>query len=111
MPQRRFSRHIARHRRHVHIAQRLLLVTHVALLLQHSQFGAHRRVSRRVGQRLMNFRSRRASLLVENVHDLPFAPAEIAMSVFPHKHMLQKKQLGAKIALHPAPVKGEYNEI
>src|SRR5271157_1247364 len=54
-----------------------------------------------------------APALVDNVHDLPLAPAQIAMSVFLHVNMLQKQHPVAKIASTRRPVKSllrGYNE-
>jgi hypothetical protein len=53
----------------------------------------------------MDLGSAGAAALVEDVHDLALAPAQIAMSVFLHSDMLQKQQPVAKIASKRRAVK------
>ena len=92
------ARRVARDGGEVDIAQRFLLMPHVALLFEHAQFGADGRIGGRVRQRLVDLAGGGAAARVENVHDLALAPAEVAMSVFAHIVMLQKQQHGVKVA-------------
>jgi hypothetical protein len=48
----------------------------VPLLFQNSQQCANCRIAGRVFEAGLHLRGRRAPMPVENVHDLPFAPAE-----------------------------------
>ena len=58
------------------IPQFFRLMPDVAFVLKHAKHGAHRGVTGRVGHGGFHFRRRRFAALVENVHDLPLAPAQ-----------------------------------
>ena len=58
----------------------------------------------------MDFGSRGAAALIEDVHDLAFSATESLVSVFAHIFaMLQKQQYVAKVASTRFRVKGNYS--
>src|SRR5690349_21495090 len=79
MPQGRLAGPVARNQRQVDIPQRLLFMPDVALLLEHAQFSAHRRVTGPVRQRLVNLRGGGAALTIHDIHELALAAAEALM--------------------------------
>ena len=90
------ARGVAGEGRDVHVAERLLLVADVAFFLEHPELGADRRVGGGVGEGLVNLGRCGPSAGVEDVHHLPLAAAQVAVSVFAHldccksSSMLQK---------------------
>ena len=61
----------------------------VAFFFEHPQLRSNRRITRGVRKRLVDLRRGRPPALVQDVHHLPLAAAEIAMSVFAGCHILQ----------------------
>ena len=63
----------------------VLLVPDVPFVFENPQHRPDRRVAGRIRQRGLDFGRRRATLAIKDVHDLPFAAAEVVVGLLTHQ--------------------------
>ena len=75
-------------RRHVDIPGPVLLVFHEALVLEHAERGADRRVAGRIGHALDDFVDGGLAVLVERVHDFALSAGQLDLGEEDHAGIL-----------------------
>ena len=72
---------IAPDNRYKDVLEAILFMTNVTLLFENAEHGTNGGVAGSVRHRVSNFQGSRFTLLIQNVHDLPFTPAEQASTL------------------------------
>jgi hypothetical protein len=85
VPQRRLLGAIAPDGRQIDVARPVLVVPDVAFFLEDPQHRPDGRVAGRVRQGSLDLSGRRAALRIKNVHDLPFAAAQVVVGRLTHQ--------------------------